>query len=104
MRIAVWHNLPSGGGKRALYNHVKVLQENGNYLEAWTTDMSADDYLPLSQLITENRKPVRLKFDALDNIENPITRERKKIELLNEHCKECVKEIEEKKFDIIFGQ
>jgi glycosyltransferase involved in cell wall biosynthesis len=103
LRVAVWHNLPSGGGKRALYNHVKVLKEYGHYLEAWTTDMSSEDYLPLSDLITENRKSVKLKFDSLNNIENPITRERKKIKLLESHCKECVKEIEKKKFDLIFA-
>ena len=32
MKIAIWHNLPSGGGKRALYNHIKALKENGHYV------------------------------------------------------------------------
>jgi hypothetical protein len=30
MKIAVWQNLPSGGGKRALYYHVRGLVELGH--------------------------------------------------------------------------
>jgi len=33
LKIAVWHNLPSGGGKRALYQHVKGLVDRGHDLE-----------------------------------------------------------------------
>jgi len=35
MKIAVWHNLPSGGGKRALYHHVRGLVERGHRVESW---------------------------------------------------------------------
>jgi glycosyltransferase involved in cell wall biosynthesis len=103
LRIAVWHNLGSGGAKRALYNHVKVLKEYGFYLEAWTTDMSSPDYMPLSDLIIENRKKIKNDFECLDKIKNPIKKEQQRIKLLNEHCQECVKEIELKKFDLIFA-
>jgi hypothetical protein len=30
MKIAVWHNLGSGGGKRALYDHVVGLLARGH--------------------------------------------------------------------------
>lgn len=103
MRIAIWHNLPSGGGKRALYNHVRALKENGHFLEAWTTDMSSSDYLPLSELIVENRKKIKQEYENLWDIINPIKREQQIIKLLNEHCLECVKEIESKKFDLVFA-
>lgn len=102
MKIAVWHNLGSGGGKRALFNHVKVLKDYGHYLEAWTTDMSSD-YLSLSSLIIENRKEIKSKYESACRIKNQITKEQKIIKLINDHCIECVKEIEAKKFDLIFA-
>lgn len=30
MKVAIWHNLPSGGGKRALYLHTRGLVERGH--------------------------------------------------------------------------
>ena len=68
MRIAVWHNLPSGGGKRALYYHVRGLVERGHSVEAWCPSTSDRNYLPLSELITEHVVPIdipqRNKFVA----------------------------------------
>src|SRR5688572_32875511 len=60
MRIAVWHNLPSGGGKRALYDHVKGLTDRGHYVESWRPPLFDDDYLPLSNLIKETVTPLSL--------------------------------------------
>lgn len=47
MKIAVWHNLPSGGAKRALFEHVRGLHDRGHALKCWTPTTSARDYLPL---------------------------------------------------------
>ena len=102
MKIAIWHNLGSGGGKRALFNHVQTLKENGHYLESWTTDMSSD-YLSLSGLIIENRKEIKTEFEILCKIKNQIKKEQKIVKLINDHCIECVKEIESKEFDLIFA-
>jgi len=46
MKIAVWHNLPSGGGKRALYYHVRGLVERGHTVECWSLS-TADHAYPL---------------------------------------------------------
>ena len=102
MKIAVWHNLPSGGGKRALYSHIKVLKERGHYLEAWTTDLSSKDYLPLTDLILEHTLPIKLKWDASISYSNPIIRIQNQISIMQEHCKSCVQEIESQGFDMIF--
>ena len=103
MRIAIWHNLPSGGGKRALYNHVKLLQDRGHYLEAWTTDMSSDSYLSLTDIITEHRLPVKSHFNQTYGLKNPIKRIKKQISIMQEHCKTCVRDIESQSFDLIFA-
>ncbi len=103
MRIAIWHNLGSGGGKRALYHHLKILLEAGHFVESWTTDISSPDYLPLGSLIKETRKPLRSKFEKINKITNPVKRENEKIKLFEDHCIECVKEIEANEFDLIFA-
>ena len=58
MRIAVWHNLPSGGGKRALHDHVRGLLGRGHTIEAWCPSTADPDYLPLSELIPEHVLPL----------------------------------------------
>ncbi len=48
MKIAVWHYLPFGGAKRALYDHLKGLVELGHQVEIWQPALPKDD-LDLSQ-------------------------------------------------------
>lgn len=103
MRIAIWHNLPSGGGKRALYNHIKALKERGHYIEGWTTDYASQDYLPLSEIIIEHCKPITKNLQKLNKTKSPIRRTIKTINLLKKHFKECVEEIEREDFDLIFA-
>jgi glycosyltransferase involved in cell wall biosynthesis len=103
MKIAVWHNLPGGGGKRALFNHIKALKERGHYLEAWTTDSASQDYFPLSELIKEHCKPINIELRKISKVKSPIKQTLKIIRLLKKHCKECVEEIEKAGFDLIFA-
>jgi hypothetical protein len=58
VRIAVWHNLPSGGGKRALVDQVAALQARGHHIESWCPPSADQDFLPLGQLIPEHVVPV----------------------------------------------
>src|SRR5262249_43819292 len=57
MKIAVWHNLPSGGGKRALFYHVRGLVERGHEVVSWSLDTADRDYIPLSDLVVEHVLP-----------------------------------------------
>src|ERR1700741_4653805 len=61
MRIAVWHNLPSGGVKRALYDHVRGLVARGHTVEAWCPPSADQTYLPLSDLVLEHVVPLSLR-------------------------------------------
>lgn len=54
MKIAVWHNLPSGGGKRALYYHVRGLVERGHTVECWSLSTADHEYLPLREFAPEH--------------------------------------------------
>ena len=47
MRIAVFHNLPSGGAKRALYSFVKCLKNVGNQVDIHVPSTADERYLPL---------------------------------------------------------
>jgi len=58
MRIAIWHNLPSGGGKRALYAQVQGLLARGHVVEAWCSSHADQSYLPLNRLIPEHVRPI----------------------------------------------
>jgi glycosyltransferase involved in cell wall biosynthesis len=107
MKIAVWHNLPSGGGKRALYDHVRGLVRRGHTLESWCPPTADQTYLPLGEFIDEHVLPVdwqpraekklaaRLTTLRLD----PLTR----IEALDRHCRRCAVEINAGGFDLLFA-
>src|SRR5689334_18846473 len=58
VRIAVWHNLPSGGAKRALYDHVRGLIERGHHVEAWSPPTIDRNYLPLESLVPQHVVPL----------------------------------------------
>ncbi len=51
MRIAVFHNLPSGGAKRALYNSVKYLKDRGHQIDVHVPSTANENYLPLKGIV-----------------------------------------------------
>jgi glycosyltransferase involved in cell wall biosynthesis len=107
MRIAVWHNLPSGGGKRALYYHVKGLVERGHTVEAWCPPTADQAYLPLGEFAREHVVPLdwtpppdgqRLKravprFRDFYRLMRAMTR----------HCQQCAAEIDQGGFDLLLA-
>ncbi len=106
MKIAVWHNLPSGGGKRALYDHVRGLIERGHTVESWCPSTADQTYLPLSELITEHVLPfswqprlVKNRFDEIKNLYLNVT---DLIEAMDQHCRQCAEEINNGGFDLVF--
>ncbi len=103
LRIAVWHNLPSGGGKRALYNHVKGLLERGHSIEAWCPPTADQTFLPLGDLITEHVVPLRWDQSKRRNL---IARARAVVDLVQAmevHCRQCAAEINRGRFDVVFA-
>ncbi len=51
MKIAVFHNLPSGGAKRALYGTLDYLIKNGHTVDAHLPSTANEDFLPLKDLV-----------------------------------------------------
>jgi len=107
MKIAVWHNLPSGGGKRALHDHVRGLLGRGHHLEAWCPPMADQTYLPLNTLIPEHI----VKMRSLERPSgNPVARlinlyrlTAGKLKALDEHCQRCAEQINLGGFDLLFA-
>jgi glycosyltransferase involved in cell wall biosynthesis len=105
MKIAVWHNLPSGGGKRQLYYHVKGLAERGHYLESWCPDTANQNFLPLGNIIKENIVPLEIKsnrgisYDILKNSDDM----KYLIHMMDRHCQKCAEQINQRDFDILYA-
>ena len=102
MRIAVWHNLPSGGGKRALYDHIRGLKQRGHYLEAWCPTTADQTYMPLGNLIIEHQlplvRPSRTDWDGRLRIPAKIER---LLATMDDHCRMCADAINQGGFDLL---
>lgn len=107
MKIAVWYSLPSGGGKRALYYHVRGLVERGHTVESWSTPLTDQSYLPLGEFIPEHVRPL----DWQPRAQKPLASKLKtlrldmltRIEALDRHCRLCAEEINRGGFDLLFA-
>jgi glycosyltransferase involved in cell wall biosynthesis len=105
MKVAVWHNLSTGGGKRALHTHVRGLVERGHELRVWTIN-ERHDYLPLAALAPERvvptgwrERPARSLASRLYGVyHNRVAR----MSSMREACRRCADEIDAGAFDVAF--
>jgi len=100
--------LPSGGGKRALYYHVRGLVERGHQVEIWCPDTADVSYLPLTPFGPEHVLPLAWKHGQIvpGRIARllPTNRESsRKIAALNAHCQQVGAQIEAGNFDLLFA-
>ncbi len=106
MKIAVWHNLPSGGGKRSLYDHVRGLLAKGHTVESWCPSTAERTYLPLDDLIIEHIVPFqwepRLTQTFVGKVLSNFYNITDKIAAMDKHCKQCAEEINAGDFDLLF--
>lgn len=103
MRIAIWHNLPSGGGKRQLYNHVQGLLRRGHEIQAWCPDTADQKFLPLSDVIRERVIPLRGTTPLFRDPRRPGRVTRVLLDAMEEHCRACAEEIKAGQFDVLFA-
>lgn len=107
MRIAVWHNLPSGGGKRALYYHVRGLVERGHHVEAWCPPTADLSYLPLSGMVREHvvALPVATRKSRLPGFRfvGHYAALLEPLVAMEAHCRAVAVEVKKKGFDVLFA-
>lgn len=104
MKIAVWHNLPSGGGKRALYDQVRGLVSRGHHVEVWCPQTANADYLPLNTLVREH--VVDIGFTSLGSLSrlNPVRwNPASRLRAMDRHCRRCAEQINSGSFDLLFA-
>ncbi len=104
MRVAVWHNLPSGGGKRTLYDHVRSLVARGHHVEAWCLPTADPDYLPLRSLIPEHVVPLAMPAPFHRSDEWQVTlKVARELAAMDAHLRQCAAEIMAGGFDVLFA-
>jgi glycosyltransferase involved in cell wall biosynthesis len=104
MKIAVWHNLPSGGGKRALYYHVRGLVQRGHEVESWRLDTADDSYLPLSDLTPEHVCRYEFKRRKRSRwLAGGFRETMARMQAFEEACKQSAREIAAGDFDLLFA-
>ncbi len=108
MKIAVWHNLPSGGGKRALYDHVKGLLARGHEIEAWCPPTADRSYLPLPSIIPEHVVPLPgFESGRHAGLGRRLYQVRwntwSQLGSMERHSRECARQMSAKGFDILFA-
>ncbi|OED30834.1 glycosyltransferase family 4 protein [Methanosphaera sp. WGK6] len=52
LKIAVFHNLPSGGAKRSLYTYIDYLTSNGHIVDVFIPKTANEEYLPLKNVVS----------------------------------------------------
>lgn len=103
-RIAIWHNLPSGGGKRALHDQVRGLVERGHHVEIWCPESADADFLPLSGIAQEHRLPLpRPSRTEMDKRLRIPARVDGLLDAMEAHCRACAEAIMPGQFDILFA-
>jgi len=106
MKIAVWHNLPSGGGKRALYYHVRGLVQRGHEVTCWSLDTADHSYLPLSEFAVEHVVSCQSRNGSRKQIAGDSAEYYRAINdmrAFDEASRRCAREIETGDFDLLFA-
>src|SRR5690242_9889574 len=101
MRIALWHNLPSGGGKRTVYNHLQGLVKRGHTVEVWCPPTADRDYCPLSELVEEHVIP--LSWPPKSALISRLKRLYGAIVAMDRHCLRCAEQINTGRFDVLIA-
>lgn len=107
VRLAIWHNLPSGGAKRALHDQVRGLLERGHVVESWCPPTADQTYFPLGKLIPEHVVPLDWAPSKENGLWNRFAGTYRDIvghlREMDEHCFECAQQINNGGFDLFFG-
>lgn len=105
LRIAIWHNLPSGGGKRALYDQVKGLIERGHHVESWCPPSADQNFLPIGSLVSEHvvglDEPPSLAVNWIGRRKEMAWKTGRRMAAMEEHCQQCSDEITAGQFDLL---
>jgi glycosyltransferase involved in cell wall biosynthesis len=105
MRIAVWHNLPTGGGLRALGDQLRGLAARGHDLHVWAPPsaarVSSIDVAKTSREVALRRPDAR--SGLLRELGATWRGRRDDLDALDAHAAHCAREISEVDADIVLA-
>ena len=64
MKVAIFHNLGSGGAKRALYDSVRFLTKSDHTVEVFVPSTADESYLPLKDVVRELLLVLRVPYES----------------------------------------
>jgi len=107
LRIAMWHNLPSGGSKRVLYQQVESLLARGHEVECWCPSTASQNYLPLNTLCPEHALNISWPSASANSkwfgwFQEPRMVQAR-LRAMNEHCQAAASQIQQGGFDILMA-
>ena len=104
MKVAVWHNLPSGGGRRALHDHVAGLVARGHTVEAWCPPTADREFLPFGPAVREHVVDLAWPTPWHRSDEWQVTlKTERSLAAMDAHCRQCAAEIDQGGFDVLFA-
>jgi glycosyltransferase involved in cell wall biosynthesis len=105
MRIAIWHNLPSGGGLRALDDQLRGLAGRGHELHVWAPP-SASRPPSIDVATTHREVPLTLPADeriGLRGLRSAWRGRREGLDALAGHASRCAREISDVRPDLVLA-
>lgn len=105
MKIAIWHNLPSGGGARALNYHLNGLVRRGHEVELWSCNPTADGFIQIPETVKIHQIPLKRypKENFSDKFNSYFYDKNRNMIEMEKHCRICAEQINEGKFDLLFA-
>jgi glycosyltransferase involved in cell wall biosynthesis len=104
LRIAIWNNLPSGGGKRALFEMASGLVARGHALESWCPSTADRAYLPLAGIMPEHvTNYTRPRLRRWDRWLPGRLGHARFYRAMDRHCRVCAAEMTAGRFDVLLA-
>lgn len=106
MKIAVWHNLHSGGGSRALQYHIQGLVSAGHEVEIWADAPDANGFMKLPASVKLHHVPLKY-MEAKPSLKGKLNslffKKDSNMISMEKHCQQCANEINYGGFDVLFA-
>ena len=109
LKIAIFHNLPSGGAKRALHGFVKYLSTSGHTVDLYIPETANEEFLPLEGMVRDMhvfpvkkswfRSLVYSTFSYVPAIFKPIS-----IKNVDQAEKAIAQTINQGDYDVVFSE
>jgi glycosyltransferase involved in cell wall biosynthesis len=103
MRIAVWHDLPSGGGRRALVDQLTGLVARGHEVRVWTTPYAETRGPAVPSGVDERVVPLDIGDPLRWGTHPPAPMIARRIRAMSRHLDLVAEEIQGSRCDVLFG-